>query len=64
MNILGKITETIAEPNKTVKPKAPKIIKFEIPKDFIGAVIGPGGKNIHRGRGHIEEPGRNHAQVG
>nr|WP_317631524.1 polyribonucleotide nucleotidyltransferase [uncultured Flavobacterium sp.] len=46
MHILGKLTETIAEPNKTVKPKAPKIIKFEIPKDFIGAVIGPGGKNI------------------
>ncbi len=46
MHILGKITETIAEPNKTVKPKAPKIIKFEIPKDFIGAIIGPGGKNI------------------
>ncbi|MBQ0117278.1 MAG: polyribonucleotide nucleotidyltransferase [Flavobacterium sp.] len=46
MHILGKITETIAEPNPTVKPKAPKIIKVEIPKDFIGAIIGPGGKNI------------------
>ncbi|MPT36089.1 MAG: S1 RNA-binding domain-containing protein, partial [Flavobacterium sp.] len=46
LHILGKITETIAQPNPTVKPKAPKIIKIEIPKDFIGAVIGPGGKNI------------------
>lgn len=46
MHILGKLTETIAQPRATVKPKAPKIIKFDIPKDFIGAVIGPGGKNI------------------
>src|SRR5690606_39241886 len=46
MHILGKITETIAAPKATVKAHAPKIIKFEIPKDFIGAVIGPGGKNI------------------
>ncbi|WP_353120834.1 S1 RNA-binding domain-containing protein, partial [Myroides odoratus] len=37
---------TIATPNATVKPKAPKIVTIEIPKDFIGAVIGPGGKNI------------------
>lgn len=46
LHILGKLTETIAQPRATVKPKAPKIIKFDIPKDFIGAVIGPGGKNI------------------
>ena len=46
MHILGKITETIATPNVNVKAHAPKIIKFSIPKDFIGAVIGPGGKNI------------------
>ncbi|WP_177729998.1 MULTISPECIES: polyribonucleotide nucleotidyltransferase [Flavobacterium] len=46
LHILGKLTETLAAPNATVKPKAPKIIKVEIPKDFIGAVIGPGGKNI------------------
>ncbi|AWM14131.1 polyribonucleotide nucleotidyltransferase [Flavobacterium sp. NRK F10] len=46
MHILGKITDTLAQPNTTVKPKAPKIIKFDIPKDYIGAVIGPGGKNI------------------
>lgn len=46
LHILDKLNETIAVPNATVKPKAPKIIKIEIPKDFIGAVIGPGGKNI------------------
>ena len=46
LHILGKITETIAQPNPTVKPKAPKIVKFSIPKDYIGAIIGPGGKNI------------------
>src|SRR5690554_1074918 len=46
LHILGKITETIAKPNPTVKAHAPKIIKIEIPKDYIGAVIGPGGKNI------------------
>jgi polyribonucleotide nucleotidyltransferase len=46
MHILGKLTDTIAAPNATVKPKAPKIITVDIPKDFIGAIIGPGGKNI------------------
>lgn len=46
MHILGKLTDTIAVPNATVKPKAPKIITVDIPKDFIGAIIGPGGKNI------------------
>ncbi|TDS52727.1 polyribonucleotide nucleotidyltransferase [Myroides indicus] len=46
MHILGKLTDTIATPNATVKPKAPKIITVDIPKDFIGAIIGPGGKNI------------------
>src|SRR5690554_4455636 len=46
LHILGKITETIAKPIPTVKAHAPKIIKIEIPKDYIGAVIGPGGKNI------------------
>ncbi|GLB50553.1 polyribonucleotide nucleotidyltransferase [Neptunitalea lumnitzerae] len=46
MHILGKLTDTIAAPADTVKTHAPKIIKLEIPKEFIGAVIGPGGKNI------------------
>ena len=46
MHILGKITDTIAEPNPTVKPHAPKIVRLEMPKEYIGAFIGTGGKNI------------------
>ncbi|WP_417887777.1 polyribonucleotide nucleotidyltransferase [Zunongwangia sp.] len=46
LHILGKITETIAEPNGTVKAHAPKIITRRMPGEFIGAFIGPGGKNI------------------
>jgi polyribonucleotide nucleotidyltransferase len=46
LHILGKLTETLAKPNETVKRHAPKILKMTIAKDFIGAVIGPGGKNI------------------
>ncbi len=46
LHILDKITQTIAAPNQTVKRNSPKIIKMTIAKDFIGAVIGPGGKNI------------------
>ncbi len=48
LHILNKILETIAEPREDVKPNAPKIAKMEIPKDFIGAIIGPGGKNIQK----------------
>ncbi|MFK8267194.1 polyribonucleotide nucleotidyltransferase [Capnocytophaga cynodegmi] len=46
LHILGKITDTIVEPKSEVKPHAPKIVTMEIPKDYIGAVIGSGGKNI------------------
>ena len=46
LHILGKITETIAEPREDLKPHAPRIVAFDIPKDMIGAVIGPGGKII------------------
>ena len=46
MHILGKITETIATPAENVKPHAPKIVKIEMPKEYIGAFIGTGGKNI------------------
>ena len=46
MHILGKITETISEPRADYKPHAPRIITIRIPKDMIGAVIGPGGKII------------------
>lgn len=44
--ILGKLTETIAEPRADFKPQVPRIEQFTIPKEFIGAVIGPGGKII------------------
>ena len=46
--ILGKITETIAEPRAELKPHVPRIEAFDIPKEFIGAVIGPGGKIIQQ----------------
>ncbi len=46
--ILGKLTETIAEPRPELKPHVPRIEAFDIPKEFIGAVIGPGGKIIQQ----------------
>ena len=46
--ILGKIIETLPAPRPDVKPHAPKMVLMEIPKDFIGAVIGPGGKVIQQ----------------
>ena len=48
LHILGKMMETIDQPREDVKPNAPKISTMEIPKDFIGAIIGPGGKNIQK----------------
>ena len=47
-HILGKLTEAIAEPRAELKPHVPRIVAFEIPKEFIGAVIGPGGKIIQQ----------------
>ncbi len=46
MHILNKITDTMAEPREDLKPHAPRIEVILIAKDFIGAVIGPGGKII------------------
>ncbi|WP_029038306.1 polyribonucleotide nucleotidyltransferase [Salinimicrobium xinjiangense] len=46
MHILDKMAETISEPKANVKAHAPKMEKVEIPQEFIGAVIGPGGKVI------------------
>ncbi len=46
LHILGKITETIATPNSDVKEHAPTMITRRIPNEFIGALIGPGGKVI------------------
>jgi polyribonucleotide nucleotidyltransferase len=54
LHILGKITETLAEPRPDFKPNAPRIEVLWIPKEFIGAVIGPGGKII---QGIQEETG-------
>ena len=45
-HILGKILETMPAPRAELKPHVPRIEAFEIPKEFIGAVIGPGGKII------------------
>ena len=47
-HILGKLVETIAEPRPDFKPQVPRIVQIEIPKEFIGAVIGPGGKIIQQ----------------
>jgi polyribonucleotide nucleotidyltransferase len=46
LHILDKIQETIAEPRADLKPHAPRIVAFDVPKDMIGAIIGPGGKII------------------
>src|SRR5690606_20192963 len=46
LHILSKLTDTIAKPNAEVKAHAPKIITRVIPGDYIGALIGPGGKVI------------------
>jgi polyribonucleotide nucleotidyltransferase len=46
LHILDKITETIATPAEDVKPHSPKMITRVIPNEFIGALIGPGGKVI------------------
>ena len=47
-HILGKILETMSEPRADFKPQVPRIEQFDIPKEFIGAVIGPGGKIIQQ----------------
>ena len=47
-HILNIMTETIAEPRAEMKPQVPRIVQLEIPKEFIGAVIGPGGKIIQQ----------------
>ena len=46
MHILGKIQDTLAEPRPDLKPHAPRLVVLTIPKEFIGAVIGPAGKII------------------
>ena len=46
LHILGEMKKTIAAPNADMKPHAPRIVSLTIDKEFIGAVIGPGGKII------------------
>ncbi len=47
-HILNCMTETISEPRAEMKPQVPRIVALDIPKEFIGAVIGPGGKIIQQ----------------
>ena len=54
LHILSKMREAITEPAKDLSPYAPRIFTMTIPTEDIGAVIGPGGKNI---RGIIEASG-------
>ena len=54
MHILGKILETLDAPRADMKPNAPRLEIMWIPKEFIGAIIGPGGKII---QGIQEETG-------
>lgn len=46
LHILNEMKKTISEPRADFKPHAPRIVSFSIDKEFIGAVIGPGGKII------------------
>ena len=45
-HILGEMLKTISEPRADLKPHTPRIVQITIPKEMIGAVIGPGGKVI------------------
>ncbi len=46
LHILGEMAKTITAPREDYKSHAPRIVKMTIPKEFIGAIIGPGGKII------------------
>jgi polyribonucleotide nucleotidyltransferase len=46
MHILGEMTKALSEPRADYKPHVPRIEKMKVPKEFIGAIIGPGGKVI------------------
>jgi len=46
LHIMGEMMKTISEPRADFKPFVPRITQIKIPKEFIGAVIGPGGKVI------------------
>ncbi len=46
LHIMGEMLKTLSAPNEDYKPHAPRFAKVEIPSEFIGAIIGPGGKVI------------------
>lgn len=46
LHILGEMEKTISKPRGEYKPHVPRIVKMTVPKEFIGAIIGPGGKVI------------------
>ncbi|MFA7132519.1 MAG: polyribonucleotide nucleotidyltransferase, partial [Bacteroidales bacterium] len=46
MHILNIIEQTMPSPREDYKPFVPRVVKMSIPKEFIGAIIGPGGKII------------------
>jgi polyribonucleotide nucleotidyltransferase len=46
LHILDIMLQTLSEPREDYKPHAPRIVRIEIPKELIGALIGPGGKII------------------
>jgi polyribonucleotide nucleotidyltransferase len=48
MHIMGEMMKAIDRPREDYKPFVPRILSFEIPKDFIGAVIGKGGEIIQK----------------
>ena len=47
-HIMNEMMKTMSEPRAELKPQVPRIVQIEIPKEFIGAVIGPGGKIIQQ----------------
>ena len=75
MHILGEMLKTMPETRAQLKPNAPKIMTLTVKKEFIGPIIGPGGKNIQGiqadtgttvtieeidERGHIEISGKDY----
>src|SRR5210317_1773700 len=78
LHILNEILKTMPESRTELKPNAPKIIKLTVKKEFIGPIIGPGGKNIQGiqadtgttvtisevdDRGHVEISGKDAAMM-
>jgi len=69
-HIMGEMMKTLSEPRAEMKPQVPRIVAFDIPKEFIGAVIGPGGKIIQQMQEDTgatitidESDGKGHVQV-